>query len=52
MRTYYLVTKDQSEVISIVQEFEMESALIYFSTIKRLSIPDLLTIFDVVDKVD
>lgn len=52
MKTYYLVIKGKSEIISSIQEIEIESAIIYFATIKRLSIPDLLSIFDVVDKVD
>ena len=50
MKTFYLRAKNINDIISKVTLESLEAAVVYFSKKKKLSIDDLLKIYDVTEK--
>ena len=50
MKTFYLKSKNSKDIISKISSDTLESAVVYFSEKKKLSIDDLLNIYDVTEK--
>ena len=47
MKKYYLISKYSKEVINSFSCMDLDSAISYFSKVKKLKKQDLLNIFDI-----
>lgn len=49
MRNFYLAAKEVNEVVNLAKFDTLEEAVEYFAGVKKLTIDNLLALFDVVD---